>query len=814
VETAQKLAETEQARAEAERQRAEEEARSAGRFKRLAAILAGVVVIAIALAGAAVSFGQQASRNEAEAQANLALASESGALAATREAEALAEAEQRALAQAKAEREAAISFSRELSAAALGDLADDPERSILLALQAMAVTYTVAAENALHEAVLSSRIRGRLDIPGPGREYYLDLSPDGRYLFSSGEHGALLWDVESGNLLYERDIDGWINQSQFTLDGKRLITANEEHSKPEEGSVTVLDVESGEEIFTFVAHDSGVRYLVLSSDGRLLVTGSANGVVRIWDWPLTLAAGRGELLRTMHTDRGSIWGLAFSPDGMQLAAASHDGTATVWNSGTGQELHLLGEDLTQILLRVTFSPDGQHLLAVGSEGTIDIWDLISGQRVSSTSAHANIDDVDFDSSGNLLVTAGGDAKAKLWRYSAGFLQEIMTLAGHGARLRAAEFSSDGSRLITSSADGTIRYWDVSPHGSEELFTLMGHEGSINDIDTNYDGSRLVSGGQDGSAIVWDASTGLELFSLVGHEVAVRGVDFSPDGRTIATASEDMTIKLWNAGTGQLLDTFSGHGEGIIGNLIQGVVDVEFSPDGNRLATAGADGMAKVWDVASGRELLSIAGHPKGYGLTEVAFSPDGHLLATGSDDLQDDGLVKVWDAFTGEELFTVGEGRIRIWSVTFSPEGDRLSIADRNGIVDVWLLPGREEDSENERAEPEQLFCIPVHSSTARGLRFSADGGQIVTAGLDGKVSFLDSWTGEPLLTIDRPSGYFGTALAPAGDWLALAGTDGRVYVYALDLELLTSLAQSQVTRSLTTAECQQYLHMGDCPGN
>ena len=36
---------------------------------------------------------------------------------------------------------------------------------------------------------------------------------------------------------------------------------------------------------------------------------------------------------------------------------------------------------------------------------------------------------------------------------------------------------------------------------------------------------------------------------------------------------------------------------------------------------------------------------------------------------------------------------------------------------------------------------------------------------------------------------------------------------FVVDLEELKTLAQSRVTRVLTTAECQQYLHAETCPG-
>jgi hypothetical protein len=40
---------------------------------------------------------------------------------------------------------------------------------------------------------------------------------------------------------------------------------------------------------------------------------------------------------------------------------------------------------------------------------------------------------------------------------------------------------------------------------------------------------------------------------------------------------------------------------------------------------------------------------------------------------------------------------------------------------------------------------------------------------------------------------------------------DGMVRIFVLSLDELEALAKDRLTRTLTTAECQQYLHMAQC---
>ena len=132
IETAQRFAET-------EKRRAEEQARTAQRFRWLAAVLAVLLLAAVAMASFALQQRQQA---------RIATL---------------------------------LSRSRELAAAAVSNLNVDPERSILLALEAVKLTDTYEAVNALHLAVQTSRVRRTLQV-NEQSVVGVDFSKDGKQL--------------------------------------------------------------------------------------------------------------------------------------------------------------------------------------------------------------------------------------------------------------------------------------------------------------------------------------------------------------------------------------------------------------------------------------------------------------------------------------------------------------------------------------------------------------------------------------------------------------------------------------------------------
>ena len=80
-------------------------------------------------------------------------------------------------------------------------------------------------------------------------------------------------------------------------------------------------------------------------------------------------------------------------------------------------------------------------------------------------------------------------------------------------------------------------------------------------------------------------------------------------------------------------------------------------------------------------------------------------------------------------------------------------------------------------------------------------------------MKLWDAASGKELLTLyGHTARIFGIVISPDGTQLATASQDGTSRVYLLKMEDLVRLAQSRVTRSLTTEECQKYLHVEQCP--
>jgi WD40 repeat protein len=78
------------------------------------------------------------------------------------------------------------------------------------------------------------------------------------------------------------------------------------------------------------------------------------------------------LRRKLEGNAGSVWAVAYSPDGKSIASGNDDGTVKLWDPATGLErCTLVGH--TGKVRTLAFSPDGSVLATGDAGGTIHLW---------------------------------------------------------------------------------------------------------------------------------------------------------------------------------------------------------------------------------------------------------------------------------------------------------------------------------------------------------------------------------------------------------------------------------------------------------
>ena len=489
------------------------------------------------------------------------------------------------------------------------------------------------------------------------------LRPDeGLRVSGSTDQTVRVWDEEGKKALFVfTDHPGTITALAFAPRGRVLASAAADRS------VRLWEVPTGAHRVTLGGITAPVTALAFNSQGDRLAGAASGDRVVLWRGADRLLGSDGTSVYLSWTPTplegkpGLVGGLAFSPDGLELAAGS-DREVWLWDVATGRRRGTLSGQ-KQAVTCVAFSPDGRKVAGGSADGTVTLWDVASGKVLASVGGQAGpVSVVTFTPDGRTLTAGGADDKVWFWDVASGKELGRVTVAGPGTR--ALTFGRDGLSMTALSRD--LKRQTIPLHAARLRLVLTG-DGRVTCLASSPDGKTLAAGRfGEGKVHLHDLRRRKQVAVFKVKTKGVAALAFSPDGRTLAVSSDD--VQLWDVGTGKKRLTISCR-TGILA----------FSPDGKTLAAGESYGdRVRLWDPVTGKEKRSLRA---GFG-TRLVFSPDGQTLATSNID-----GVKVWDVTTGQEKHA--QAGVRIDRVAFSPDGKALAVASGDEVSWWDLASGR-----------------------------------------------------------------------------------------------------------------------------
>ena len=541
-----------------------------------------------------------------------------------------------------------------------------------------------------------------------------------------------LFTLFNANQTTLRGHTGAITSVAYSPDGRLIVSASED------GTIKIWDVSTGRETLTLRGHSSHVVNATFSPDGSRILSGGPGdvGQIKVWD------ASTGQLLFAIRESRTDVTDVTYSPDGRRVASCGvNDDKSTritVWDVTTGKRiLRLKGfPDKSDMVTDVAFSPDGRQI-AGSCWDTIIVWDALSGRKIRTLKdRRAEIASIAFSPDGQSIVAAGaenlslrdnGPVRIRMWDVVTG--KETRTLKGHSGGMSTVVFAPDGDRVISCGAeDGLVKVWDATT--GQEIGTLKGHAGSVCGAAVSPDGQRIVSGSKDRTIKIWEVSPGSE--TLMELRRQVRNLALSPDGRRVLSGDA-----VWDTSDGKRICKLAG--------AMGDVYNAAFSPDSRRIATGGRwkvepfkAGEVKLWDASSGQQILALTG-PIGL-VFGVAFSPNGRRIVSGGREYGPNskpGEIVVWDALTGENINELKGHTKEVNSVVFTPSGQRIVSGSRDKTVRVWdAVSGKE------------IFKLSGHGEGVTCVDVGPKGRRIVSGSRDKAIKVWDAVSGEEMFTL------------------------------------------------------------------
>ena len=291
------------------------------------------------------------------------------------------------------------------------------------------------------------------------------------------------------------------------------------------------------------AHSNVIWSLAYLGTSRSVVSASGDGSIRHWRRDGT-AIGQ-----PWRSDGGAVGPIAVSPDETMVVSGSSDGKIRLWDIKKGRIIGDPWEGHNDDVRCIDWSPNGKEIASGSDDGTIRRWDPSTGCQIGRPveAGQGWVYFVKYSPQGDKFASSATDGMIRVWSTGGNskLLVEITANDGRQVWVESLCWTKDGTSIFSGSRDHTIRKWRSID--GEELFVLRGHTGTVRSLCLSLDGCILISASHDCSVRFWDlnTSTSKPVGEPLLHDDGVRALVMSPDGQYLASGGIDKRIYLWN-----------------------------------------------------------------------------------------------------------------------------------------------------------------------------------------------------------------------------------------------------------------------------
>jgi WD40 repeat protein len=534
------------------------------------------------------------------------------------------------------------------------------------------------------------------------------FSPDGKMFAYSGTRGDV-WLVDTGGSV--RYLEGVTNGKKPV---RRLVfdaSSSLLGAAREDGTVTVYDLTKGNRV-DFDEGESLIA-LALSGDGKLVAAGGSSYSFSIRDRATMQKLGTG-------THRDTVQSLAFDATGKTLVSGGADGVMKLWAVPTKPttlepfQVVTVGHSINDL----AFDPRQPRVALACEDGVVRLWDSQANQIMLALAGQRDsFFRIAFSSDGRRLFAGAIERSFNVWELDEHGGRTILRsplTKDEGGELYGV-FSTDGRTLMTASSSGAIRSWSVKPpHGGD---VVRQSPNEVYTITTGVGGWVATAGAKHrgGSVFLWNMASPANA-RQIPHDAETNGVSFDLDGRTLLTGGRDYKVRLWDVASGASRGSF-----GLTGS----VWNAAFSPtDPTLVATGDGDKVTALWRLSGDGAAQHFQFRESGE-VWGIAFSQDGNTFASGGVSRQ----LHVWKLSSRAEGMEVSQSAAftdhtgTITSIAYGKDPDLVASGGMDGVTYLTKISAR------------ASIPLRDHTMPVWWVAMSRDGAHVASGGLDGRIA-------------------------------------------------------------------------------
>lgn len=360
------------------------------------------------------------------------------------------------------------------------------------------------------------------------------FAPNENLIATSSGHNVYLWKINNNKWqrIVSRGHKGKVVDLHFIANGQQIVSSSEDQT------LRIWDTETGVTLRILQGHTGTINGIALYTEN--IFSASTDGTIKRWNTVLPFQ-------QIIDLPSASI-SSAIAPDGKQVAIGFKNGALRLYSLPKADLLWEQEKAHQDRIRHLIFNSDGTQLATASFDKTAKLWQVEDNQlkEQHTFSSHTNqLYSVAFSHDSRMIATS--DYNGQIHLFNVNTKQEDVINAHKG--LATSVFFHTNGKLLSTGEDGLIQLWNIK---NKQATLLSDTKDNLTWATFSPDGQQITSVGRKFLIHVYSTNNHQVQPSLVGHKDTIYRAIFSPDSQQIATVSADRTIRLWDLKKGTIL----------------------------------------------------------------------------------------------------------------------------------------------------------------------------------------------------------------------------------------------------------------------